>query len=155
MSLAYAGGGDIHVPRTQSDVQAVEEHGGTSVRSAVVVLAAWDRRVAANSRGAVLFAEWVAQLRRVPFRTTWQVDDPLNTPAGLADPRGAVAALERAAQKVVATHGALDVPWGEVHRLCFEAGIYRPAVGRVVGRCGLSAAQTAASRCAAAIRSWR
>ena len=109
-------------------LKAVEEHGGDSVRSAATVLAAWDRRVDADSRGAVLFDEWAAQVRRALFHTTWQVDDPLNTPAGLANPRGAVAALERAAQKVAETHGALDVPWGEVHRLRF-AGRDLPASG--------------------------
>ena len=109
-------------------LKAVEEHGGDSVRPAAAVLAAWDRRVDADSRGAVLFDEWAAQARRALFRTTWQVDDPLNTPAGLANPRGAVAALERAAQKVVETHGALDIPWGAVHRLRF-AGRDLPASG--------------------------
>ena len=38
-------------------------------------------------------------------------------PPALADPPGAVAALERAAGKVLAAHGALDIAWGEVHRL--------------------------------------
>ncbi len=109
-------------------LSAVEEHGADSVRPAAAVLAAWDRRVAADSRGAVLFDEWAAQVGGVPFRTTWQMDDPLGTPSGLADPRGAVAALERAAQKVVETHGALDVPWREIHRLRF-AGRDLPASG--------------------------
>ena len=109
-------------------LKAVEEHGGDSVQPVAAVLAAWDRRVAADSRGAVLFDEWAAQVRGALFRTTWQVDDPLNTPAGLADPQGAVAALERAAKKVVETHGALDVSWGSVHRLRF-AGRDLPASG--------------------------
>ena len=109
-------------------LKAVEEHGGESVQPAAAVLAAWDRRVAADSRGAVLFDAWAAQVGWSPFRTAWQVNDPLNTPTGLADPRGAVAALERAAQKVIETHGVLDIPWGEVHRLRF-AGRDLPASG--------------------------
>ena len=96
---------------------AVEAHGGEKTRGAAAVLAAWDRKVAAESRGAVLFDQWVAEAGPSLFLTPWQVEDPLGTPSGLADPPGAVAALERAAGKVLEAHGALDIAWGEVHRL--------------------------------------
>ena len=78
-------------------LRAVEEHGGDAVKPAAAVLAAWDRRVEADSRGAVLFDAWFAQTGGQPFLTPWQADDPLGTPSGLADPAGAVAALEMAA----------------------------------------------------------
>ena len=98
-------------------LRAVEEHGGDAVKPAAAVLAAWDRRVDADSRGAVLFDAWFAQSGGRLFQTPWQAGDPLGTPSGLADPAGAVAALERAALQVIEAHGALDVAWGEVHRL--------------------------------------
>ena len=114
-------------------IAAAKEHGGEPGRSAAAVLAAWDRKVAAESRGAVLFDAWVDEAGRFPFLTPWEVDDPLGTPSGLADPRGAAAALERAADKLLEAHGALDIPWGEVHRLRF-AGRDLPAGGGPVFR---------------------
>ena len=107
---------------------AVAQSDSQAVRPAAAVLAAWDRRAGANSKGAVLFEQWLSEVGGSPFATPWQADDPLGTPAGLADPQGAVAALERAAEKVLAAHGALDIPWGQVHRLRY-AGRDLPASG--------------------------
>ncbi|MGH7477384.1 MAG: penicillin acylase family protein, partial [Longimicrobiales bacterium] len=39
------------------------------------------------------------------------------TPEGLRDPRAAAAALDSAAAAVERAYGALDVAWGDVHRL--------------------------------------
>ncbi|ASC71047.1 Glutaryl-7-aminocephalosporanic-acid acylase [Halomicronema hongdechloris C2206] len=73
---------------------------------------------AADSRAAVLFATWARQvdLERL-FATPWDENAPLSTPAGLADPAGAVAALEAAAAQVQTAYGALDIAWGDVFRL--------------------------------------
>ena len=86
-------------------------------RQAVGVLGGWDRRAEAESRGAVLFAEWVRTLGAGMFATPWQAQAPLTTPKGLAHPAAAVAALEKAARNTLDRFGALDVPWGEVYRL--------------------------------------
>ena len=86
-------------------------------RQAVGVLGGWDRRAEAESRGAVLFAEWVRTLGAGMFTTPWQAQAPLTTPKGLAHPAAAVAALEKAARNTLDRFGALDVPWGEVYRL--------------------------------------
>jgi acyl-homoserine-lactone acylase len=51
------------------------------------------------------------------FATPWLRDAPLATPIGLADPSAAVAALERAATKLLADAGSLDAPWGQLARL--------------------------------------
>ena len=97
-------------------------------RQAARVLADWDRRTEAESRGAVLFAEWVRILGAGMFATPWQERAPLSTPKGLADPAAAVAALERAARLTRDRFGSLDVPWGEVYRLRM-AGRDLPASG--------------------------
>lgn len=94
------------------------------VRRAVEALRAWDRQANADSVGAVLFALW-AQAYIEPigfdaFATPWDVNDPLNTPRGLADPAAAVAALQRVARQLEALRalgGGIDVPWGNVFRL--------------------------------------
>jgi len=83
------------------------------------VLAAWDRKTSASSRGAVLFEAWArrAMSRGELFAVPWSEDDPLRTPWGLADPEMALRDLEAATHELWAQHGTLDPPWGEVHRL--------------------------------------
>lgn len=99
---------------------AVSAHGGADARRALGVLEAWDRAADAESRGAVLFERFVELLEAAdsdPWAQTWSPEEPLATPDGLADPAGAAAVLAEAAREVEAAHGALDVAWGEVHRL--------------------------------------
>ncbi|MBU7586552.1 MAG: acylase [Nostoc sp. TH1S01] len=88
------------------------------VRRAIDVLAAWNRKTDANSKGAVLFNSWVDNLDLdKTFSTPWQEKSPRTTPDGLADPESAVKALSDVAAKVEKTYGKLDVAWGEVFRL--------------------------------------
>jgi acyl-homoserine-lactone acylase len=118
---------------------AVREHGGPLAHRAADVLDAWDRSTDAESRGAVLFTQWMHQVLSTLstdssgggspfFSTPWSVDEPFTTPDGLADPAGAVRALEEAARKVENDYGALDVMWGDVHRLRWN-GIDLPGNG--------------------------
>jgi len=99
-------------------VAAARQSGGELALAAAQVLAQWDRRAAADSRGAVLFATWAQQvdLERL-FATPWDETAPLATPAGLAAPAEAVAALEAAAAQIQTAYGALDIAWGDVFRL--------------------------------------
>jgi acyl-homoserine-lactone acylase len=93
-----------------------------TVRRATDLLEHWDRAADASSRGGVLFVQWWTEYgRRMGARSRyaqpWSAVNPLNSPDGLADTAAALAALESAAQTVMKTYGALDVPWGEVFRL--------------------------------------
>jgi acyl-homoserine-lactone acylase len=111
-------------------VAAVRAGGSTEARAAAEVLERWDRRTDAESRGGVLFEAWLAAYAtggRV-VATPWSPADPLGTPRGLADAPAAVAALEAAAAAVVERWGAMDVAWGEVHRLRRD-GVDLPANG--------------------------
>ena len=96
---------------------AVGPRSSKLARQAARVLKGWDRQSEAESRGAVLFAEWVRNAGPGIFATPWQERDPLTTPKGLARPAAAVAALERAARNTLGRFGSLDVPWGDVYRL--------------------------------------
>ncbi|MEM9463220.1 MAG: penicillin acylase family protein [Myxococcota bacterium] len=90
------------------------------VRHAAEVLSRWDRRADADSRGAVLFEQWLVRTEgRSAGRAVlpWSPQAPLTTPRGLADPAGAVRALAAAARDLQRRFGAVDVPWGQVHRL--------------------------------------
>jgi acyl-homoserine-lactone acylase len=99
-------------------IAAARERGSVVATRAADVLEAWDRTARADSRGGVLFQAWAfAFWQRPIFARPWSVEDPLGTPFGLADPAAAVAVLETVAQQVEALAGALDVPWGAVHRL--------------------------------------
>lgn len=114
-------------------VQAARAGGSADARAAADVLERWDRTADAESRGGVLFQAWVNEAsRRTPgsrlFATPWSPAQPLSTPDGLADPAGAIAALETAARAVRERWGALDVPWGQVHRLRRD-GVDLPANG--------------------------
>ena len=93
------------------------------------MLEAWDRTADAASRGGVLFLEWLrrwsasgpggarfAWYEGAPFATPWSERAPADTPDGIADAPAAVRLLEEAARAVRSEYGALDVPWGSVHR---------------------------------------
>lgn len=99
-------------------IGAVQQSNDELARRAADVLAAWDRKTDANSKGAVLFNFWVDNLDLDnAFSTPWQEKSPLTTPDGLADPASAVKALSDVAAKVEKIYGTLDVAWGDVFRL--------------------------------------
>jgi acyl-homoserine-lactone acylase len=108
------------------------------VQKSAGVLKAWDGNVLPTSRGAVLFYEWYKEAHLDKwedhgsggnlFVTPWRINSPADTPVGLADPAGGVAALRVAALRVLDRFGALDVPWGEIYRVEL-AGQNLPAYG--------------------------
>jgi acyl-homoserine-lactone acylase len=114
-------------------ITAARQHGGEVGKNAADVLETWDRKTESDSRGAVLFAFWNEEVDFSNlFAVPWNEQEPLTTPNGLADPVSAVTALEAAAQRVMATYGRLDVPWGEVFRLR-SGNLDLPANGGEVG----------------------
>jgi acyl-homoserine-lactone acylase len=98
-------------------LKAVEESGRDRALRAAEVLASWDRRTDAASRGAVLFLFWARKLDWGDLSVPWNPDCPLATPDGLQNPIEAVSKLEEAALEVEETYGNLDVPWGDVFRI--------------------------------------
>jgi acyl-homoserine-lactone acylase len=122
-------------------LQASARYGDDMARSAAQVLARWDRSTDADSRGALLFLDWaerpgaVSGYSAVGFARPYDLREPLSTPAGLADPQSAVHALEAAARDMLARHGALDTPWGQVMRLSIGS-VDLPASG-APGRLGV------------------
>jgi acyl-homoserine-lactone acylase len=95
---------------------------GRDVAAAVALLDAWDNSAAATSRGGVLFETWWTRYRSLmqgdePHAVPWSADAPASTPRGLADPQRAVEALRWAVAETERRHGALDVAWGDVHRV--------------------------------------
>jgi acyl-homoserine-lactone acylase len=113
---------------------AVQTYGDDLAKQALAVLKAWDRTTDADSRGALLFTTWIDTMKHPDGNSSagWKVPydyaDPMTTPRGLADPKGAVAALDAAAKELLATQGALDVPWSKTRRLIW-GGKDLPASG--------------------------
>ncbi|HXT70375.1 MAG TPA: acylase [Vicinamibacterales bacterium] len=105
--------------RVLDDLLPPAKAAGGPAAEAAAVLESWDRCADADSRGAVLFEAWFRLLSRggAVFATPWSEASPRTTPDGLRDPAAAVRALVQAADQVKKTHGAMDVPWGQVYRL--------------------------------------
>jgi len=103
--------------------EAVKTYGTDLAKQAMAVLDNWDRTTLATSRGALLFLDWVDRpgaangYKAATFARPYVLKDPLTTPAGLADPKAAAAALDAAARDMLATTGALDTPWGQRMRI--------------------------------------
>ncbi len=107
----------------------------TLLESACDVLAAWDRRVNVDSRGAQVFTEYWGRLRSaigsdfqnvIPDESFWLVDfdpmEPLTTPRGIDASVPEIVdlvgrSLIAAAERLMANNVALDAPWGEVQFL--------------------------------------
>jgi acyl-homoserine-lactone acylase len=104
--------------------------------SAAAVLERWDNTVAPESRGGLLFETWwrryVSQSRDSIFAQPWSPAQLTKTPRGLGRPNVAIEALTWAAAEMMSRYGALDVAWGDVHR------VRRGSVDVPVGGCGSS-----------------
>jgi acyl-homoserine-lactone acylase len=110
--------------------------------AAIALLERWDNTTSPESRGSVLFQNWWLHYsgwredRRVllpasqRFEKVWSVEDPLNTPRGLADKDRAVSSFAWAIEETKKRHGSFDVAWGDVNR------VRRGKVDVPVGGCG-------------------
>jgi acyl-homoserine-lactone acylase len=109
------------VERCSATPRVAVDGGVVELVEACAVLAAWDHRFDLESRGAVLFREWIGQYSPADlqgsgalFAVDFDPADPVNTPRGLA--AGGLA-LENLAKAVAVLEGrdlALDAPLGEL-----------------------------------------
>jgi acyl-homoserine-lactone acylase len=109
-------------------LDAVNKYGTDRAKKAAAVLAGWDRQAEASSTGALLFYTWAQRFvnpavsiqtaaGQKNFTVKYDVNQPLTTPRGIADPKAAAQMLDEAAEETVKAYGALDTPWGKVMRL--------------------------------------
>ena len=90
------------------------------VKAASEMLGRWDNRVAADSRGSVLFDAWWRRYSsdgRQPFAVPWTASEPTTTPRGLANKQRATEAFRTALDETKRRFSRWDVTWGEVHRV--------------------------------------
>jgi acyl-homoserine-lactone acylase len=116
-------------------LRAAQAAAGTdsSLAAGLAVLTRWDNTVALTSRGGVLFETWwrryLSQARDSAYAERWSWARMTVTPRGLGQPEKAVEALRWAVTETTKKFGALDVAWGDVHR------VRRAAVDVPVGGC--------------------
>lgn len=99
---------------------AVEASDSDLAKEAQTVLANWDRKADADSKGMLLFFNWARKFgawNNSNYAEKWNPDSPENTPDGLADPARAVSLLEEAAQELKEGFGTLEAPWGDYYRI--------------------------------------
>lgn len=93
---------------------------GASLDAAAKLLDAWDGAAVPESRGSVLFVEFVrayAGKATQPYATAWDPAQPMTTPSGIGEPETALAMLAQSIGRVTSTYGAIDVPWKDVYRV--------------------------------------
>jgi acyl-homoserine-lactone acylase len=83
----------------------------------------WDATTRIESRGGVLFEAWARNYQRAVggidsmFREPWSIEEPLETPRGLADPEKAAGAFAAAVEETARRYGSWNIAWGDVHRV--------------------------------------
>jgi len=120
-----------------------------SVAAALTLFEHWDNTAAPESRGGVLFEQWWTRYTEAMeagadpahqdvevelFAVPWSSEAPTETPRGLADPELAARVFPVAVAETVQRFGAVDVAWGDVHRV--RRGDVDVPVGGCAGRLG-------------------
>ena len=93
----------------------------SAVQAAITVLQRWDNTVAPESRGGLLFETWWRRYQGLArdslYGQPWTPTELTTTPRGIGRPDRAVEALVWAIPETIRRFGALDAPWGDVHRV--------------------------------------
>lgn len=103
-------------------------------RDAKKLLARWDNSTRRESRGSVLFQEWLNRYRQGKqygelFAVPWDYNNPIETPDGLGDHDQAVEAFKKTVAYLQETYGDYRVKWGDVHRIRFGNKVDLPIGG--------------------------
>ena len=108
------------VKRSVIEAVATASDAPQDARDGAAALEDWDDRVAADSRGAVLFErfwEIYSASTRTLFETPWQEQNPAKTPSGIGARGAAVAALASAVRATRQAYGSERAAWGVVNRV--------------------------------------
>jgi acyl-homoserine-lactone acylase len=109
--------------RVKPDLLKAVQGSGPSpeVASAARGLAQWNNTASPTSRGGLLCETWwrryQSQARDAAYAERWSWPKLTSTPRGLGRPALAVEAFTWAVDETARRHGAVDVAWGDVHRV--------------------------------------
>ncbi|HEX6965953.1 MAG TPA: penicillin acylase family protein [Gemmatimonadaceae bacterium] len=110
--------------RVRDDLVAAVRHSNPApdVKTAIDMIARWDKTVAPTSRGGVLFEIWwrryiAGAQPDTMYAEPWSTSAPTATPRGIRFPARAVDAFTWAVHETVRRYGRADVAWGDVHRV--------------------------------------
>ena len=102
---------------------------------ACIILSEWDNRYNADSKGAVLFREWITRYSYWStmhtgelFSANFDKENPVTTPSGLADNERALTALAEAVSLLIDNGIPLDIPLGDIQK-AHRAGEIFPVHG--------------------------
>jgi acyl-homoserine-lactone acylase len=109
-------------------LKGIQMNSDSLTNAAAEVLRKWDRCSEVNSRGAVLFENWLKKLNPSMFAVAWDPASPITTPRGLKDPAEGVKLFREAAAETIERFKSLDVAWGEVNKFKLGNSTY-PANG--------------------------
>jgi acyl-homoserine-lactone acylase len=93
---------------------------GVALDDAARLLESWDNTTSRASKGSLLFTtfwKYYGAMAKHPYQVDWDERKPATTPFGIGEPETARKALAQAVKDVKEKYGALDVAWGDVHRL--------------------------------------
>jgi acyl-homoserine-lactone acylase len=93
---------------------------GVNLNEAATVLQNWDNTVSRDSKGAMLFVTFWSKYRQEAkplFEVEWNEKHPASTPYGIGDDAAALKSLAAAMTEMKQKYGALEVAWGDIHRL--------------------------------------
>jgi len=97
--------------------------GNVLIEKADSVLMAWDRHADVDSRGMALFYQFAHSLGTYDqsiYTEKWSLDNPRETPDGIADPYKAIKKLEAIAKRMTDAGVPLDIPWGDIYRIKYN-----------------------------------
>ena len=102
---------------------AIDRSGSTKAKKAKKILMNWDRKADTESEAMLLFHAWASKLKvfsNETYKTPWDINNPISTPSGLADPTKALMLFEESIEQILATFGKLDVKWGDYYRIVYN-----------------------------------
>ena len=122
-------------------IEAVGTSSDPDIQKAVALLKGWDHQYNADSKGALLFEEWVKAFagptmsNQQNYAEKWDAAKPIETPRGIKDPAVALSTLKTAVANTVKLYGAVDRPYGQVSR--FHLGDVNLAANGGMGNLGI------------------
>jgi acyl-homoserine-lactone acylase len=126
----------ITAERIKDDLLNVLEGANLSEleKKGLKLLSNWDNTTTRDSRGSVLFQEWLNRYRKGKkteelFAVQWDYDNPITTPDGLSDSDSAIDSYKGAVDFIQDTYGDIAVPWGDVYRIQFADQVDLPIGG--------------------------